>query len=65
MRSQMVFIVEGLPGVSAKLARRLLEHFGSVGAVFSASAEELRGVEGIGEKTAERIREAIEAGYAS
>jgi Fanconi anemia group M protein len=65
MRSQMVFIVEGLPGVSAKLARRLLEHFGSVGAVFSASAEDLMGVEGIGEKTAERIREAIEAGYAS
>ncbi len=65
MRSQQVFIVEGLPGVSAKLARRLLEHFGSVAAIASASAEALTSVEGIGQKTAERIRDALDATYAT
>ena len=65
MRSQQVFIVEGLPGVSAKLARRLLEHFGSVSAIVGASTEALTAVEGIGLKTAEKIREALDASYAT
>ena len=37
-----------LPGIAAVGARRLLEHFGSLAAVFGASGDELRRVPGIG-----------------
>ena len=56
-------IVEGLPNVSATLAKRLLRHFGSVERVFTATEEELREVEGIGEKKAREIRRVITAPY--
>jgi len=57
------FLVEGLPGVSAVLARRLLTHFGSVAAVFEASDTELRAVHGVGPLIASAIREAVTARY--
>ena len=56
-------IVEGLPNVSATLAKRLLKHFGNVERVFTASEEELKEVEGIGEKKAREIRKVITAPY--
>ena len=56
-------IVEGLPNVSATLAKRLLKHFGSVESVFTATEEELMEVEGIGEKKAKEIRRVITAPY--
>ncbi|MDV3103372.1 DEAD/DEAH box helicase [Thermococcus waiotapuensis] len=56
-------IVEGLPNVSATLAKRLLKHFGNVERVFTATEEELREVEGIGEKKAREIRKVITAPY--
>lgn len=54
------FIVEGLPNVSAVLAKRLLNHFGNVRRIFNASIEELQEVEGIGRKKAELINEVVE-----
>ncbi|WP_456420509.1 DEAD/DEAH box helicase [Thermococcus sp.] len=56
-------IVEGLPNVSATLAKRLLRHFGNVERVFTATEEELKEVEGIGEKKAREIRKVITAPY--
>ncbi|WP_297421225.1 DEAD/DEAH box helicase [Thermococcus sp.] len=56
-------IVEGLPNVSATLAKRLLRHFGNVERVFTATEEELKEVEGIGEKKAREIRRVITAPY--
>jgi len=56
-------IVEGLPYVSATLAKRLLKHFGSVERVFMAKESELMQVEGIGEKIAREIRKVITAPY--
>ena len=56
-------IVEGLPNVSATLAKRLLRHFGNVESVFTATEEELKEVEGIGEKKAREIRKVITAPY--
>ena len=56
---RMRYIVEGLPEVSAVLARRLLDHFGSVHAIFNATVEELMQVRGIGKEKAERIYAAI------
>ncbi len=51
------FLVEGLPSVGETLAKNLLEHFGSVRAVFNASEEELKKVSKIGDvKAAEVVR---------
>jgi len=51
------FLIEGLPSVGETLAKNLLEHFGSVRAVFNASEEELKKVSKIGDvKAAEVVR---------
>ncbi|OYT41726.1 MAG: hypothetical protein B6U86_01715 [Candidatus Altiarchaeales archaeon ex4484_43] len=57
------YIIESLPDVSAVLARRLLEKFGSVIDTMNASKKELMEVEGIGEKRAEGIRKVIKSKY--
>ncbi|MGQ9788181.1 MAG: ERCC4 domain-containing protein [Candidatus Hadarchaeaceae archaeon] len=57
------YIVEGLPGVSAVLAKRLLDHFGTVERVMCASDEELRKVNGIGKEKAREIRKVLTASY--
>lgn len=57
------YLVEGLPGVSAVLAQRLLEHFGTVEGVMKASEKELQQVRGIGEEKAREIREVLTAPY--
>ncbi|MFB6209851.1 MAG: DEAD/DEAH box helicase [Candidatus Nanohaloarchaea archaeon] len=62
-RDLQEFIVAGLPEVNTKIAERLLEEFGSVEQVFSASKEGMKEVRGIGEKKAERIRSLIEKEY--
>ena len=60
---QQRFVVEGLPGVSAVLAKRLLEHFGTVERVMSASEKELQEVHGIGTEKAKEIRRVLSALY--
>ena len=57
------YVVGGLPGVNTKIAERLLHEFGSVESVYTASFEELKKVEGIGDKKAAEIRELLEKGY--
>lgn len=57
------FIVEGLPGVSAVLAKRLLERFETVERVMCASEEELQQVRGIGREKARSIRRVLTAIY--
>ncbi len=57
------FVVAGLPDVNTKIAERLLEEFGSIEKVFSSGKQELMNVEGIGEKTADKIRELVEEQY--
>lgn len=60
LHEKQQFIVEGLPNVSAILAKRLLNHLGSVKNVMNATIDDLKEVEGIGDKKAEAIREVIE-----
>jgi len=60
LKERQQFIIEGLPHVSAILAKRLLRHFGSVKAIMNASLQQLKKVEGIGEKKAKAIKEVIE-----
>ncbi len=57
------YIVESLPNVSAKLSKRLLEHFGSVRDVMTAEVGDLIRVKGIGRKTAEEIYEVVNKRY--
>ncbi len=57
------FVVEGLPGVSVVLAKRLLEHFGSAEKVMCASEEELQKVRGIGKEKAKEIRKVLTSIY--
>lgn len=57
------FIIESLPFVSAVLARRLLEKFGSVQAIVGAGEKELMEVEGIGKKKAKDIRKVVKSTY--
>jgi Fanconi anemia group M protein len=60
---QQRFVVEGLPGVSAVLAKRLLEHFGTTERVMCASEDELQQVHGIGLEKARKIRQVLKAEY--
>lgn len=53
-------LLQGLPGVGPERATRLLEHFGSVEAVLTADAEALDAVPGIGKRTAQAMRWAVE-----
>lgn len=56
LQTQQLYILQGLPGIGAELARRLLNHFRSVAAVMSAAETELSAVEGIGLFRARKIR---------
>ena len=59
-RARQLFLLQGLPGVGPERAARLLERFGSVQAVVAASADDLATVVGIGEKTAAKMRWAVQ-----
>ena len=63
LKERQQFVVEGLPNVSAILAKRLLDHFGSVAAIVNASEEELQEVSGIGKNIAADILELLHAQY--
>jgi len=63
LQERQQFIVEGLPGVSATLAQRLLGHFGTVKAIMEADVKELCEVKGIGETIARGIVETLRSGY--
>ena len=62
-REKQQFLVEGLPNVSAVLAKRLLNHFGSIHDIFNASEGELRKVEGIGKNISSEIVKVIHENY--
>ncbi|MBP1774127.1 MAG: nuclease [candidate division NC10 bacterium] len=55
-RARQLFVLQGLPGVGAERAARLLERFGSVRAIVTAPSDELALVPGIDGKTAAKIR---------
>ena len=55
-RRRKLFVLQGLPGVGPERAARLLDHFGSLEAVFQADEQELAQVRGIAYPTARRIR---------
>jgi ERCC4-type nuclease len=59
-RARQLFILQGLPGVGPERAARLLDHFGTVQRIATATANEMAGLDGIGAKTAGHIRWLLE-----
>jgi ERCC4-related helicase len=57
------FLVEGLPNISVVLAKRLLQHFGSIRSLANASEEDLCQVQGIGKNIAADILKILNAEY--
>ncbi|MFC4540595.1 excinuclease ABC subunit C [Halosolutus amylolyticus] len=56
IRDEVTTVLDDVPGVGPETRKQLLGRFGSVENVREASIEDLRSVEGIGEKTAETIQ---------
>jgi Fanconi anemia group M protein len=63
LKEQQEYVVSSITDVGPVTARALLEEFGSVESVMTADTKELQEAEGVGEKTAERIREVIGSEY--
>ncbi len=57
------YTIASLPGIEVKLARALLQKFGSVAEIMSATEEQLQKVELVGPKKAAEIRRVIESEY--
>ncbi|SDJ67728.1 fanconi anemia group M protein [Halovenus aranensis] len=60
---QQEYVVASIAEVGPVTARSLLQEFGSVEAVMTAETEDLLETEGVGEVTAERIREVVSGSY--
>jgi Fanconi anemia group M protein len=60
---QQEYVVGSIAEVGPVTARALLSHFGSVEAVMTADEEALLEVEGVGQVTAERIRDVVGTEY--
>ena len=63
IKEQQEYIISSLPGVGSGLTKPLLKHFKSVKNVINAEQKELKEVEGIGEKKAEKIKEIVDREY--
>jgi len=63
MAEQQQFLVEGLPNVSAVLAQRLLQYFGSIRSLANTTEEELCEVPGIGKTIAAEILRILNTEY--
>ncbi|MDR5671830.1 DEAD/DEAH box helicase [Halalkaliarchaeum sp. AArc-GB] len=60
---QQEYVVSAIADIGPITARGLLEAFGSVEAVMTAEKDDLREVDGVGEVTADRIREVVASEY--
>ncbi|GAA0649783.1 DEAD/DEAH box helicase [Salarchaeum japonicum] len=60
---QQEYVVESIADIGPVTARALLEHFGTVEEVMTAREDDLLAVSGVGEVTAERVREVVGSQY--
>ena len=65
LKDWQLYIVQSLPHVGPKLAKRLLEYFGSVDGIVNARLSELAKVPGIGEKRALELYKVLHTSYFS
>ena len=59
VRDEVKTVLDDVPGVGPQTRRRLLRRFGSVESVRAASRDDLTDVDGVGDATAETIRERL------
>lgn len=59
LEEKQLWLVAGLPGIDRKMSQRLLAEFETPEEVFTADEKKLKGVKGIGEITAERLRKVL------
>lgn len=55
-------VLDDVPGVGPALKRALVQHFGSIAAIRSASEEQLIAVKGVGPALAKRLHESLSSG---
>jgi len=60
---QQEYVVSAIADIGPVTSRTLLEHFGTVEAVMTATEDDLLEVDGVGPVTAERIREVVGSEY--
>ncbi|MFD1640406.1 DEAD/DEAH box helicase [Halohasta litorea] len=60
---QQEYVVSSIADIGPVTARALLDHFGTVEAVMTARKEELRDVTGVGEVTADTVRDIVGSEY--
>jgi Fanconi anemia group M protein len=63
LAEQQEYVVSSIADVGPVTARALLAEFGTVEAVMTAREDDLREVDGVGEVTADRIREVVGSDY--
>ncbi len=63
VKTQQEYIISSLPNVGPQIGKSLLTHFKTLQKIFTANEEELKKVEGVGEKTAKGIKEVSEKEY--
>jgi len=63
LAEQQEYVVASVAEVGPVTARSLLAEFGSVESVLTADADELQTAEGVGEVTAERVRDVVGSDY--
>ena len=63
LAEQQEYVVSSIADIGPVTAQSLLEEFGTVEQVMTAREDDLRAVSGIGEVTAERIREVVASEY--
>lgn len=63
LKEQQEYLISAIPSVGPAVARNLLMHFGSIERIMTATLDELKQVELVGPKIAERIRELVGGMY--
>ncbi len=61
LQEQQRFVVESLPLIGPMTAKNLLQHFGSIKAIFNAEEKELQQVDNLGKEKAKRVKRLLEA----
>lgn len=63
LKESQEYVVSSLPNIGPNMAKDLLKHFGSVKNVLNATADELKKVEGMGDKKAQGIKDVADKEY--
>ena len=64
LKRHQEYLIAGLPGISSKRARKLLEHFKTPEKVFRATENQLLQVDGFGEKMVKKMKDILKEPYA-